>query len=443
MSLSLLSRLAASLLRVDRPQERTAVREVLAQFARLSVEERARAQLMHLELYLRGVMRLCPFYEDRFREWADSKPLGWDAFAKLPLTTRSDIQTHGPSMRVRQPRGTWLPLKTISTSGSTGQPIRTEQTLARAVLQKELATAWHLRHRRDFDADTAFITEPLSPGKADPPLGWTGPAWGADQGSGRGRLLTLNASPQEQLAWLSHTRAKYLVTYPSNLSMLLATSMELGVVPEGIQEIMLSSEPIADALVQKARQKWNARVVGTYSSSELGVIALQEPDGQYDCQDASVLVEVLDEDGAPTSVGEVGRVVVTTLQEALRPLIRYEVGDYARVERGPEGQRRLGAIVGRKRTMIETRTGKKRWPYFELDEVTARDSIRQWQLVQHRDRRLTISVVALGSLTEEDRLVIRRSVDNVSEGLPLEVVQVDTIRRSPSGKYHEVISELE
>ncbi len=40
-------------------------------------------------------------------------------------------------------------------------------------------------------------------------------------------------------------------------------------------------------------------------------------------------MEIVDEQGAPTPAGEMGRVLVTTLQNNLMPLVRYEIGDYA------------------------------------------------------------------------------------------------------------------
>ena len=42
-------------------------------------------------------------------------------------------------------------------------------------------------------------------------------------------------------------------------------------------------------------------------------------------------MEILDEDGAPTKPGSVGRVVVTSLYNYAMPFIRYELGDFVEV----------------------------------------------------------------------------------------------------------------
>ena len=41
------------------------------------------------------------------------------------------------------------------------------------------------------------------------------------------------------------------------------------------------------------------------------------------------LIEIVDEQGRPTTPGQMGRVLATTLQNRLMPLVRYDMGDYA------------------------------------------------------------------------------------------------------------------
>src|SRR5690606_7290 len=99
---------------------------------------------------------------------------------------------------------------------------------------------------------------------------------------------------------------------------------------------------------------------------ETGLLAPQvETASSYLVQSESAIVEVLREDGSPCEPGEIGRVVVTTLQDLLRPLVRYEVGDYAELGSPPEpgserlaGFPRLRRIVGRQRSMVRLPDGR-------------------------------------------------------------------------------------
>ena len=48
-----------------------------------------------------------------------------------------------------------------------------------------------------------------------------------------------------------------------------------------------------------------------------------------------MMVEILDDAGHAVGPGEMGRTVVTTLENQLMPLVRYEIGDYMVASRSP------------------------------------------------------------------------------------------------------------
>ena len=60
-----------------------------------------------------------------------------------------------------------------------------------------------------------------------------------------------------------------------------------------------------------------------------GFIAWQCPMGKYHINAEHMMVDIVDEADRKVHPGEMGRVVVTTLENHLMPLVRYEVGDYA------------------------------------------------------------------------------------------------------------------
>ena len=45
----------------------------------------------------------------------------------------------------------------------------------------------------------------------------------------------------------------------------------------------------------------------------------------------NLIVEIVDDKGAPCASGEIGRVIVTDLHNFATPLMRYDIGDYAEV----------------------------------------------------------------------------------------------------------------
>ncbi len=144
----------------------------------------------------------------------------------------------------------------------------------------------------------------------------------------------------DQLAWLVRERPDYLLTHPTILDRLLRHSAETGVKPAGLKQVLTLSEILPPGLRDLCHELWGASIRDTYSSREVGYLALQCPEAQhYHLQSETVLVEILDAQGRRCAPGEVGRVVATPLHNVAMPLLRYDLGDYAEVgaEVGAEG----------------------------------------------------------------------------------------------------------
>lgn len=430
--------------------------EILEATQLQSPAEREAQQLAQLDGFIRLIRAQLPGSASRFTHIDPKRPLTWRAFRSIPLLTRAALQDAGDSLELpRRPPGFEITGQ-ATTSGSTGTPVTTRSTWGMGALNRAIQIRIQRLHRFDFDATCAFITAPTPAGRADPPHGRSGEAWAAPFGSGRGHQLNLLASTDDQLDWLARLAPKYFATYPSNLHALLLRSRERGVAPRALEQIILSSEPVSPELVQLCRDTWNARVLLTYSSNEVGAMAFGLPDeDELIVQSENVLLEVLRDDGSACEPGEVGRVVVTTLQDFLRPLVRYEIGDYAEVGTPVDAATsltdasalvrlpRLRRVLGRQRTMITLPDGRRVWPHFEFARLVELGCLRQWQLVQKKDRSLEVRVVPLRELAEADFTTIHRVVADALPGIDARVVCVDAIARSPRGKYLELISELD
>ncbi len=87
----------------------------------------------------------------------------------------------------------------------------------------------------------------------------------------------------------------------------------------------------ADRMTRKERelasQVLSAPVVSQYGACECGGIAQECPAGKMHISVDHVLLEFLRPDGTATAPGEVGEIVITTLNNLAMPLIRYRIGD--------------------------------------------------------------------------------------------------------------------
>ena len=189
-------------------------------------------------------------------------------------------------------------------------------------------------------------------------------------------------------------------------------------------------------------------VVDTYSSQELGNIALQCPEHEhYHVQSESVLVEVLDERGKPCAPGETGRLVLTSLHNFALPLVRYEIGDYA--EAGPacrcgRGLPTLARVLGRKRNMLTLPDGARRWPLTGFMAFRAIAPVRRYQFVQLDRGTIEARFVVDRPLRgeEEERLAeaIRGALGHPFD---LQFTYLDAFPPHPGGKFEDFVSRVE
>ena len=185
-----------------------------------------------------------------------------------------------------------------------------------------------------------------------------------------------------------------------------------------------------------------------YSATEIGPIALQCPlHTHYHVQSETVLVEILDEQGAPCAAGQVGRVVVTPLHNFAMPLLRYDIGDYAEVGLPCDCGRTLpvlSRIVGRaSNRVVVLPTGERRYAYFGTAKIGEMRAIVLFQLVQKQVDRFELHVVARRELTDDEAAFVRELIrSNLGYPFQVDIVYVDAIPSAASGKFEDFRSEV-
>ena len=164
-------------------------------------------------------------------------------------------------------------------------------------------------------------------------------------------------------------------------------------------------------------------------------------------QSEGVIVEVLDDTGAPAAPGELGRVVVTALHNLSMPLIRYDIGDLG--ELGPpcdcgRGLPVLRRVVGRSRGLFTLPSGERRWPlvgFARFREVAP--AIRQFQIIQETRDLITARFTVDAPLTagEESALteIIRAALRHP---FTVRFEYPAVIAREKNGKLHDVWSRV-
>ena len=149
----------------------------------------------------------------------------------------------------------------------------------------------------------------------------------------------------------------------------------------------------------------------------------------------------------PAKPGELGEVVITDLTNNAMPFIRYANGDLAvPAEPGscPCGRAhpRLASIEGRvTETLVDGSGARVNGLVFNVVIAHIAHGIRQFQVVQHKDRSVTLRVAPTSTFDADVQAVLRQTWERYLKGVNVSLELVSDIPVLPSGKRQVVVVE--
>ena len=360
---------------------------------------------------------------------------------RLPILTRRALQGATELYCDVLPEGHGPPYDN-RTSGSTGEPVMVRRTVINGMDWMATTMRDHLWHQRDFRLRFCTIRTHIKElGVVEdwgPPVNWlfaSGPLLGIPISTDIGRQVELILEFEPQM----------LLLYPSNL----AGIVRQGVALPSVRQILTIGETLSPETRERAERLFGAPVLDTYSSQELGTIAIQCPASPlYHVMAETVIVEVLKSDGSACRPGEMGRVIVTDFRNFATPLIRYDIGDFAEV--GPacpcgRGLPTLSRIFGRERNLVLMPDGTRHWPYLGAAKIREIEPVMQFQFIQDGRDTIELRLVTHRALTaDEERDLTGRVQAALGYGFRVRFTYYpDSIPRGPSGKFEEFLCQVE
>jgi phenylacetate-CoA ligase len=400
----------------------------LREWERLDVPSFERLHAVRLQQTLAYAQSRIPLYASaRWREASASNLRSW------PQLEREVVQRRGPELLAPSPARR---LTYRSTSGSTGRPLR--------VALDPAADAWS--RANIFRTMLWFGVQPgakrlmLSASGDSPLLNWLRnvKAFSARDLSPE-RLRTA-------LDYLVRERPAYVWGLPSAIVELARMAREASAPPLPLVPfVRVYGEMLFPFQREEIEAGLGGRIVETYGCEEIGMIAHACPAGSMHVLDEHVHVEILRE-GQPVAPGESGEVVVTVLTNRAMPLIRYRLGDRAKLfrERCPCGRPHpvLSDLQGRVGDVLPAADGTPVHGNvlgYGLRDVLAnvpRGAVGQ-VLYEQRDPLTWRILVKAGPGFDEH--IVARLIETVrgpfGARCRVSVEEVGSIPREPSGKF--------
>lgn len=219
----------------------------------------------------------------------------------------------------------------------------------------------------------------------------------------------------------------------------------------GTIPVLCGAERVFDHDREVLQQAFGPAVFETYGCREVMLIGseCEHHDGLHTSME-NLIVELVVRDGGeerPAKPGEVGDVVLTDLHNLHMPFIRYANGDRA-MARKPErcacGRwlERIGPIDGRvSETLIDGRGRRVTGLLFNVLFTELAETTRQFQVVQHVDRSITLKIVPSDQMTDGTLAHLRKAFAKYLPDVPIDTALVDDIPVTAAGKRKLVVVE--
>ena len=321
----------------------------------LSRSEIEALQLERLQLTLKRCMNT-PFYKKRFEE-SHLKPSDINSLSdlqKIPFTTKQDLRDNYPFGLAAVPMDEVVRLH--SSSGTTGTPtviLHTQKDLdewANAVARCLYMVG--LRRGDVFQNSSGYGM-------------FTG-GLGFQYGAERLGMLTVPAAAgntKRQIKFITDFGTTALHAIPSYASRLYEVMQEMGIDPQRdtkLRTLVIGAEPHSEEQRRKIERMLGVKAYNSFGMSEMcgpGVaFECPEQNGMHIWEDYYI-VEIVDPVTLePVPEGEVGELVLTTINREAMPLLRYRTRDLTRILPGecPCGRyhKRLDRMKGRSDDMM-------------------------------------------------------------------------------------------
>jgi phenylacetate-CoA ligase len=411
----------------------------------LNREALAELQAKRLRALLQHAATHVPYYRDLIRAsgLAAGKQPALDSLEQLPFLTKSIIREQQDRLKSEVAER----LVKYNTGGSSGEPLVFWMGMDR--VSHDVAAKWRATRWWGVDIGDPEIVlwgSPIELGAQDLLKGL------------RDRLLRTRLLPAFQmdeasmgryLETIRSMKARMLFGYASAVAMLArhAESQGISRPSPALKVVFTTGETLYPEQREVIERVFGAPVANGYGSRDAGFIAHQCPQGSLHVSAEHLVVELVDDKGAPVAPGETGEVVVTHLATRDFPFIRYRTGDVAVMQKRPcacgRGLPVLESVLGRSTDFIVTPSGNAMHALALIYEIRDKPGVRAFKIVQAEDFSVKVLVVPGPGPGVTD--AVRDSVlsglrRRLGPGVAVDLECVEAIAPERSGKYRYVVS---
>lgn len=377
-----------------------------------------------------------PYYKETY----DANPgkKGEELLKVFPIITKADVKAH---LNAIVNEDCTEPKFEMRTSGTTGGGLVFPYTVR--MENKHWAIWWRYRRRLGIELDTW--------------CGWFGgkriinpndkkaPYWRINKPGRQVMYSSLHLTKDTVKAFYDDIKLRklpWLHGYPSHIAKFAALALDVGLEPLiEVKWVTTGAENLLGNQFALMQQMFpNAMIRQHYGLMEGVANISQDKEGEWVVDDDFAYVEFI-----PVSEDNpnVCRIVGTGFSNPAFPLIRYDTGDIATIERNADGSVNVISIDGRSSNVLKGPDG------FEINEARLSivlhdfNNIVEAQFVQHSLTDIDLLIVKNSSYNENDENKLQ---DNITEcfdkRMNVNIKYVEEVEKTKSGKLRLVVSYM-
>ncbi len=413
--------------------------------SRGELDERQAARLKELA---RQAARNTVYYARLFAECGfDPERAEPESLRKLPILTKALIRQNFRDLLAKDYQA-YAP-RITRTSGSTGEPLSIYHTgLSHTYLRALNFAGWSQKGYRLGDPYAAFAGGSLLPDT----IGFkqTVYAW----------LQNCRTMPSYHLSRerfdryrdrLRQKRIPYIYGYASALYDFARAVEGRHLDFSFLRGLFTTADMLYPAQRRLIESVLGTKIVDIYGNPESGLMSYecQQHDGfHYGMQNA--WVEIADDEGNPLPEGEVGHILVTSLNNFSFPLFRYDTGDEGALSRAPcacgRGYLKIVRLGGRSRDYIVLPDGRHIHGAFfnHLQSIYSADWLDRYHIRQPSKSELIFECLCNRKPTPGDLEAVANEIRTGTHGLlRVQVIPVESLPMTRRGKYKLISREFE
>ncbi len=391
---------------------------------------------------LRIAAERVPYYRDTWNS-QQKEAARRGILSELPLLSKDPLRAD-PNAFARQENREGRILK-FHTSGSTGTPITTLWTIP------ELRNSMALREARSARWAGVSFSMPratFSGRMVEPNPESSGPFHRFNSAEKQVYFSAFHLRKETAPLYveaLSRHDIQWLTGYAVSYYLLARFILESHISVPPLKALITTSEKVTQEMRVVMEQAYGCRVFEEYSTVENAVFASECEQGRLHVSPDACVLEILRPDGAPCDPGEVGEVVATCLFRTYQPLIRYRLGDMAVWDPEPcpcgRAMPVIKEVVGRIEDVVIGPDGRQMVRFHGI--FVDQPHVREGQIVQERLNHFRVRVVPTNGFGPADRIeIVQRMKQRLGPAVEIEVEVVESIPRTPSGKFRAVICQI-